>query len=207
MKVLVFSDLHIGSIQSSATCESIKDICIKENPDEVVFAGDTFEFLVSKENSFFNYLVLRVLLAKFKVVFLKGNHDTQIGKLEYNLEINNKKVKIIHGYEFEAPCTLFCDPILVPINEFILKYFKVNIQQFLRKITSKQYPEGIFPKKLYKQRCKVIKYLRGDVDILISGHTHVTEITRYSDFTYANAGNWENYLVLDEEGVRIEKTK
>ena len=47
---IVFSDLHLGSRQSTVTMESIFGIIKKHNPTVVVYAGDTVDLFASVKN-------------------------------------------------------------------------------------------------------------------------------------------------------------
>ena len=115
-KVFITGDLHLGDItfeQEAKLVEKLK----QDKFDLVVFGGDTFDTwrkslpeILSRYDQLFKFLQRM----KSKVVFIRGNHDMEIDylkKLGFGVRKNlkyttpgGKKIKIIHGHEFDKDC-------------------------------------------------------------------------------------------------------
>ena len=200
--ILVFSDLHFGSLQSNITIEKLKKIVEEENPVLVIFAGDTVDLYVKRENIKYLEMITRVVPQAY---FLKGNHDPLIKIQHKDLRVNNVKIKVMHGNEFDKTPS-WLDNIMVKINEFVLKYTGFNLHSFLKRILEKQFPEGKFYPPLYKVREKTINKYKNLVDIIIVGHTHYAEISRHENLTYVNVGDWKTYVKIHQNSyVEIKK--
>jgi len=194
--ILVFSDLHLGSLRSNIRLEDIENIVNKIQPDTIIFNGDTIDCMVYED---FNDL--KDELKKLgNCVFIRGNHDENVGEHDnVYYTINNKRIKIFHGHSYGSGLR-FLDKISTKINEWILKYLKSDLQLFFRRILSKQFKEGRYIQYLYNQRCELIEeFEKLDYDVVISGHTHYPEHSKQQNFTYINVGNWKNYVTIDDE--------
>lgn len=203
MIALFFSDLHIGSRQSSMTVNKLVSIVESERPDRVYFIGDTVDLFVSSEQVLSRLKNLMSRLVN-QCIFINGNHDSVYGQDILCTNVGQYRVRMMHGHVFESRWVSFIDPIAVKINEIILAVTGVNCQALLRGWLKQDYPEGQFVPRLYEQRAKVLEHGHG-VDVLITGHTHYPEITRVQDLLYVNPGNWETYVKLENNQFSIVK--
>lgn len=207
MKTLVFSDLHIGSKQSNLSVDKVITVVCGENPNKVIFAGDTVDLSVCESNEILIWdLECELKRVGVKSVFINGNHEYGFFDLDgYSYKDNNKDIFIFHGHQYEPWIVEVIDPILIKINEFILNLTGFNFQYWFREKGEADFPEGRFLPKLYNQRAEVIKKLK-DYDIVISGHTHYPEVTEFEDDKiYANPGNWESYLIVNNGQVELRR--
>ncbi len=196
---ILFSDLHLGSRQSTVTVESISGIIKKNNPAVVVYAGDTVDLFASEKN--IKYLD-ELKAIPVRNIFLAGNHDP-IETFEQSLvfDLNGKKIKIFHGHNEESWLFRCLDKPTTKINEIVLRMFKFNIQKCLRCLFAKEYDGKKYVPCLYKQMMRIIdRYKNGYFNVVITGHTHYTERREKEKFLYVNAGDWKNYAIIYETG-------
>lgn len=198
--ILFFSDLHIGSKQSPRKPADIISICNYLSATHVYFVGDTIDLMLSEDNRIFLEEIKRNL--KIPHTFINGNHDAVFGQDILTISYSNFKIRMLHGHQYESRITTLLDPITVVLNEVILKITGLNLQKILRSITTKTFPEGPYPIKLYNQRKQVLEHGYG-VDFLISGHTHCPEVSQQIYGYYCNPGNWETFLSISEDGPKI----
>ena len=196
---IVFSDLHLGSRQSTVTVESISGIIKKHNPTVVVYAGDTVDLFASVKN--ITYLD-KLKAIPGKNIFLAGNHDP-IETFEQSVifDLNGKKIKIFHGHNEEPWYARWSDWLATKINEFILQITKFNIQNWARRKFAKEFDGKKYVPYLYKEMMTIIdEYKNGYFDVVISGHTHYAERREIGKFLYINLGDWNNYAIIYETG-------
>ena len=201
MKILILSDLHIGSRQSDVSVNTIHALVQKLTPSLVILAGDTLDLLANDN------LIIKVNNeCLHKAILLRGNHDLSISQKESTeFSINGKKAIVFHGHQY-ATKSIFDAKFWVRVNEFFIKTFKVNFQNIGRRTLSKDYPEGEYLPDLYEQRSKILEeYKNKDFDIVISGHTHYPEVTKFENFTYVNVGNWEWACIIDSDGIKLHR--
>ena len=188
--ILLFSDLHIGSVQSTCTVDKIKSIIDMHHPRKVYFVGDTLDIWAHPK-----YMSSMVELLKVpNSVFINGNHDPIWGKELETITIAGKRVLLFHGHQYDG-CTF--DKYLTKINEFCVKYLHINLQLFLRKLTTERLNGEYYVSALLKQRNEIIKDFCDKFDLVITGHTHCPEKTD----KYVNLGNWKNFTTIDEDGT------
>ena len=121
--------------------------------------------------------------------------------MDYAFEYCGKKFLVVHGHIFDNLESSVLVRSLYWINDKIVKYLKVNIQDGLRSLTSKRYTEGKYAKSLYESRSRLIKYFMStEYDVIISGHTHYPELTTIMDKTIVNTGFWDNYTIINDDG-------
>lgn len=207
--VFITGDLHLGDVIFKDEDNLIK--IIKENKFScLVFGGDTFDpwrgksikDLIADYGQLFKYLQN----LKSKVVFIKGNHDQDIEflqnlgfevaeKFEY-LNGQDKKVKIIHGHEFDSDYKAFefltkkvarCEEF---INEQLQKISNKHFVRFLRLLNDFDL------KRIWKNFNKDFKKMK-DVDVLLFGHTHVPWQGEKEGVKIINWGGWQRDFDLE----------
>jgi predicted phosphodiesterase len=204
---LVFSDLHLGSRQSTVTVEIISGLIRKLNPPVVVFAGDTVDLFASKNN--LRYLDELKGIPGRKI-FLSGNHDP-IETFEESVifDVNGKKIKIFHGHNEEPFYGRCFDWPATKINEFLLRIIKFNLQNRARSFWAEEHDGKKYVPYLYaemkniveKQITKIVdEYKNGYFDIVITGHTHYTERWEVGRYLYINMGDWNHYAIIYDSG-------
>jgi predicted phosphodiesterase len=196
---LLFSDLHLGSRQSTVTVESISGIIKKQNPTVVIYAGDTVDLFASVDN--IKYLD-ELKTIPVRNIFLAGNHDP-IKTFEQSVifDLKGKKIKIFHGHNEESWWGRCIDKPTTKINEIVLRITKFNLQKWVRRVFAKDYGGKKYVPSLYKQMMRIIdKYKNGYFDVVITGHTHYIERRKIGKFLYINAGDWNNYAIIYETG-------
>jgi predicted phosphodiesterase len=196
---VVFSDLHLGSRQSTVTAESISGIIKKHKPPVVVYAGDTVDLFASEKN--IRHLD-ELKAIPIRNIFLAGNHDP-IETFDQSVifDLNGKKINIFHGHIEESWWGRCFDKPTTKINEIVLRITKFNLQKWVRRVFAKEYDGKKYVPSLYKQMMRIIdKYKNGDFDVVVTGHTHYTERREIGKFVYINLGDWNNYAIIYETG-------
>lgn len=196
--ILVFSDLHLGSKQSTFSIEKLNKLVALYNPIQIICIGDTTDLYISeKYKKFYSEFPTNTL-------FLQGNHDNIFPQQYCELTLYNKKIILFHGHQFAK--NPFFEKYTVKINEFFLRLLGINFQQLGRDIFGKQYPEGKFLPSLYAERTRLLTtYKEKNYDIVISGHTHYPEISEQEKFKYINVGYWDYCLLLNDDGSFEQK--
>ena len=199
-KVMVISDLHLGDprLAVSSIISMIKAV-EKEKPELLIFAGDTYEDIFSGPGYIY---VLRKLFSDVeKVVFLSGNHDGKVHKIQIEDEdlllgkvcvgtCGGKSFVVEHGHRFDSFWKKLpgVGRFIVFLNILLFLVFKFDFQKW---VWSKTDAHG----RMKKQHTRVKKYWKG-FDIVISGHTHVPILEE----GYANGGDWvhnSSYVIID----------
>lgn len=214
---LIISDIHIGShhYQPEALIELLK----VEQYDELILAGDIIDLI--KVPTFTKNclnLIKEIMNAK-KVIYITGNHDVAfldwdkselfgITFLEqYNIIVNDRKIRIIHGDQFQSGFikTLGAIKILSVLQDQIERLTGFDITKFLH--------EKIL-KRLELKNIENILIENDDIDVLIMGHTHTPEALVWirpgqNNKTYVNSGDWVSsctYVTIESSGeVRLRK--
>lgn len=211
MKVLVFSDIHLGSF----VCERTKLIELLnsegENVDKIIIAGDLFDSINCHLSSK-DWKILKILskLSQHKPIFwVRGNHDEPHPEIissllglnlvnEYSFVSGEKTFFILHGHIYDSfitdrpLITYIADRIYfflqyIDRSGIIARFAKYNSKTFLRCADK------------IKQKC-LLTY--SNVDYILCGHTHKPEI----DGRFINCGSFtENpcSYVLINNGVPI----
>ena len=220
--VLMLGDLHLGDINFNLEKELIEVIKSKKF-DCIIIGGDTFDTWrgISVEELIVKYKkIFSLLKQKKNVIFLKGNHDTNLDELEksgfivknhYNyLTSRKKKVKVLHGHEFDKYRNYF--EILGKITSYaeekinrILKWFHIPIALRVVRLWF-----GLDRPTLWLALRRK-HYIYSDTDYLIFGHTHTPMYGTMKGIRYYNWGSWQrdrgyrpSYVINKENDFRIE---
>jgi UDP-2,3-diacylglucosamine pyrophosphatase LpxH len=214
---LIISDIHLGDKDCRA--EDLLKVLKKNKSKYIIIAGDLFDHhnLSRLKKEHWKVLSkLRKLSKRKKIVYLIGNHcflkaefmSILLGfdcRDEIVIQINNKKILVVHGDIFDIYFTKFKF-----LTNFIIKCY-----YFVRHYTP--YADDFF--RLFKARKgglierssrvkeNALKYLKmKNYDILICGHTHFPEY----DGNYINTGSFcekeSAFVTLDKNGkIKLEK--
>lgn len=210
---LFISDIHLGSPYSNveALINFLKDNKFKK----IYLCGDIFDFLVINKNFFwsntFNLFIQKILKISnkgTKIYYIAGNHDALIRKLHgykfgnikitnsaYYKTINNKKIKITHGDEYDYH-----------IKNKNIVYFLGTIGYSILlglngifKLFFKDFSLSFYVKRKIKKSFEVITKYRQlllntveeeNINGIISGHTHFAELNIENGKLIGNCGCW-----------------
>lgn len=220
-KVLLLGDLHIGDVNFTLENELVQLV----NSDEfdcIIIGGDTFDpwrgegvaELMLAHHSLFEALKHK------NVIFLRGNHDNDLEELEKSgftvkafyeyLTSNNKKVKVLHGHEFDRYRKLF------GIFASVLVYSEERINRVSKKLGlpialrfSRLWMGLDLPTVWLALRRK--HYIFSDSNYLVFGHTHIPTSGRIKNTKFYNWGSWQrdrgyrpSYIINDGDNFSIE---
>lgn len=212
-RTIFISDIHIGSTHSNV--EAVLNFLKKNEAETIYLCGDIFDFLVIKKSYFMSELfntfiqkILRKARNGTKIVYIPGNHDELMRKFDEhvfgNISIHKeyihktkkaKRIKIIHGDEFDIifkskqffyavgavlySSTLFADKFIRRFKkDFSCSfYFKRKVKDFFEKITD-------------YYRLLIKKANESEVDGIISGHTHLADLSLKNGIIIGNCGCW-----------------
>ena len=205
MKILILSDLHLGSPMFSEE-STIINLLKSEGYDVIVLNGDIFDvweepFDKIKQKNFNIVSVIREISKKKKVYFVDGNHDPDLDSLKrtfpdviFSKDLQLGDIFFIHGCEFDKFVTKYSLPakILFVPNWICERTIHVDLKGIFRNISfsiankrDKKYYGDLVNDinkaaiDTYKSRCKY----------LIMGHTHFPIIIKTEECTYINSGD------------------
>lgn len=219
MSIFLISDLHLEEKKPHLTKAFKNFINSKLEPhDELFILGDFFEQWIGDdyENNFIKSIkdvLKKISNSGTKIFLMHGNRDFLIGQKfckevgasliedPYTLEINNKKILLMHG---DTLCT-----------------DDVDYQNFRKLVRNKEWQNEFLSKDLFERK-KVAKNLReistlenqnktelimdvnasevekiirsNSFDILIHGHTHRPKIHNENGISRIVLGDWGNNL-------------
>jgi len=244
--IYIVSDLHMGNKSPTDNFYSVEQRFIdfltyfeKLDNSVLIINGDTFEFWQSSMSEVFqaNYLLIDRII-KDKTLFIAGNHDYELLPLSETpllnsqflsnvfeniiLDFSPKKIKIMHGHEFDpfnsAGKSLITGKIITLIfalleydypNSGIEGRFQRYVEPIVRKII-------FFVTSLYKfifinhfnkytseglQGVLETYHQNHPNEILVCGHTHVAGW--WKDY-YVNSGAWVESV--DPHYIKIDRT-
>ena len=99
MKYMIISDIH-GDIYR---LNIVLDIYAKEKCDKLIVLGDLFNYGIDLNK---NDIINRLNLMKENVIYVRGNCDINVSKLEFetpyskDIIINDKNTFLTHGYMY-----------------------------------------------------------------------------------------------------------
>jgi len=216
MKRLFLSDLHLGDFNSKA--DKIIWIVNDEKPDEIYLVGDIVDLWKNRLSNIQQrhqpvFSMLYRISFKTRIVYIIGNHDEKLNRTDNyfrnfffcescEITIGDKRARIIHGHQYDDQIMKHY-PFSLSLNfihKIFIKTLKVDFKKFRFSLSSKKKRRN-FSRVLDKIKEKVIKD-NEEFDILIMGHTHVSEQSKLNKISYFNVGDWiENCTyAVEEEG-------
>jgi len=210
---IIISDVHIGSPQFNQYnlfIDMIKNIKTRN----IIINGDLFDLWANPK---MDYLTIYRELKKITnadIHYIIGNHDFIVNKyiptLKYmNICVDGKNIKITHGHKYDSVCKKpWLDKLIVKINIFFLKIFKIDLQYLGRKLFAKNYPEGKFLPSLYNLRLKAIENIKKEgYDGCVLGHIHYPEKKLLEgNFIYTNSGDWiknKSFIGIKDNEIKL----
>lgn len=227
-KVIIISDLHLAS----NVCRSEKILSFLSSIDDtasmLVLNGDVMDNLNFKRLSKDHWKILRKLrsMSKWlKIVWIKGNHDTDQAEIianligvdfrdELKLAMGDKNVLITHGDKFDF--FMQGQQITAKIADF---FYRI-IQQYDKWVNNDYYYSNLVKSKSKVLiRCgRVVENamtyaLHKNFQIIICGHTHIPCVLSNSSGSveYYNSGSWCNkdhqchFVEIENSIVRLDK--
>lgn len=208
---LILSDIHLGSKDCKA--DNVLKVLKKVKAKKIIIAGDLFDHhnLYRFKKSHWQVLSkIRKLSKKTKIIYLIGNHCFLKAEFmsillglkcdnEYKLELNNKKILIVHGDIFD----IYFSKYKLLTNAVIKSYYFIRkytpfADEFFSIFKSRS---NSFIEKSSKVKENALKYIdKNGFDLVICGHTHVPEVCE----KYINLGSFCeercSYLTIDKNG-------
>ena len=183
--------------------------------EHVFFLGDTFEFwyndrpaLLSEYSDIIS-LLKHLSTGGTQLHFFEGNHDicygnffkNQLNAQIYNecttLEINEHKVFLGHGDELDKNNLryyFFRALLRLKITKLVISSAPSYIVLKIALLLSKASRNLFRSKNLKAANQKFIAFasqkLKGDIDIVILGHSHIPKSVNLPGGYYFNCGNW-----------------
>lgn len=197
MKVLIFSDTHLGKKFEEKKLIFLQTII--SEADKVIIAGDFWEGLQISFDEFVNspWKTLFPLLKKKQTVYLFGNHDKKEWANErislfstqqntiYEFRSGKNVFVVEHGDRFSHPFVTLSTVVSRRIYKYTGKYPIIGhiFERYLLKTLGKKIHHN-----LTNRGNKVIKERNTHVgnNMYIFGHTHAQELDRLHHF--ANTG-------------------
>lgn len=224
--IIIISDLHLAS----DVCRSEKIYSFLESleTEHLILNGDVMDNLNFNRLSKAHWKILKKLrsMSKYmKIIWIKGNHDTEkaeviahlIGadfKESHELRLNNKRCLIIHGDKFDV--FMKKRPIASKIADICYRCVQCY---------DKWLKNDFYYSNLVKSKSKVlircgrvienaITYaLHMNFDVIICGHTHLPDrLTNSSGrVEYYNSGSWCDkkcyYITIKDNNIQLEQFK
>ena len=217
-KILVISDLHLTTNFIKKKYNFLEKLIL--NADKVVINGDFWSYYYNTFDEFLstNWKGLFPLLLEKETVYVYGNHDqgkwsdervkrfSVVQGNDYLLKTGGKKYLLTHGH-------LLLDNKSIEDENFtsfwrkyhvdVIKYFVEAF--FLRTIGRTFY---LFAKKFNDGPREMAKK-RKDIDFLVIGHLHWSELDRKNKFI--NTGlihaGVADYLIIEDGEPKIVNTR
>lgn len=220
MKILVFSDTHLGKKFNQKKFDFLKRIIIQA--DKVIINGDFWEGYKTSFSQFMNssWQALFPLLKEKGAIYIFGNHDKKyfaddrlhlfstLQTNQYRLKMNGHIYIVEHGHRLVS-----IDKVISNIGNRIklqktpkIITESLDLLEFtILKIIGKNFFKLISRRLNQKMKLR-IKKKRKEKEIFICGHTHSSEIDLENHF--ANSGFIKHglgqYLILDTDTNQIE---
>ncbi len=167
LRLVVASDLHLGSIINSHRLAKIIDIINAQQPDLVLLPGDIIEeaLFFKKENM---ASVFKKLQSKYGVYAVLGNHEYSGGHLDLSLSLLEAAGITVLRDSYTLVDDMF---YIVGRDDHMKEFFSEEPRQQLSKVMYKLDKSLPIILMDHQPRCLVEAQASG-ADIQISGHTH-----------------------------------
>ena len=214
---LIVSDTHLGTVHSKE--EALLDLLRRMQYDELILAGDIFEFLRQPIFTKATREIIELISSKPKrTIYIVGNHDDAFAefigsaianiefKSRYDFDYNGRKFRIEHGDAYDTGVVKWRYTI-----QFISLLQNMVERVFGLDLTTWWANRSIKKRKL-RRIWDIIKW-NEDADVFIMGHLHNPEVLIWVDKnekikTYINTGDWIDnctYVIVKEGQVRLRK--
>lgn len=212
--ILILSDLHLGS----KVLNIRKLLWVLDNIEfnKLIINGDLFDDLNFHRLNKEHWRVLskiRKISKNKEVIFIQGNHDSNIEVLiyligakyynEYIFYLNNKKFILTHGHIFDS----FTKDLP------FLTWIFTGLYYFIQKFSGKRQYIPIFLKEISKRLLRVHIKMRNKAvnfankrgaQVIICGHSHLADKSKENNIEYINSGTFCddicNFILIDSLG-------
>jgi len=169
VKVMHFSDIHLGHFRGKAYLEKITNLAIAEKPDFVVITGDLFDGRIRLHSESLDPL------REFKVpvYFVEGNHDKYSGVKEIKGLLRSVGVRVLEN-EVET----FKDLQIIGLNHMAADSETRSIppnpgDTSIERVLAEMEIDSLMPSVLLHHSPHGMKHVSAKgVDLYLSGHTH-----------------------------------
>ncbi|MFZ5434496.1 MAG: UDP-2,3-diacylglucosamine diphosphatase [Calditrichota bacterium] len=215
-KVLVLSDLHLGSPNCNA--RQVLRVLNEIPFDLLIINGDAYDHLnLHRLRHHHREVLARIWELSnngIAVVWLKGNHDADILPLfnkvleQYVIEHDEQRICVIHGHQFDSLLRKY--PASTALMSRLYYYFQLVVKsnkfrEFIK------YRSKSWLKVIGRVRHLAIEYAKQHhYSHIVCGHTHHAEITQVDGVTYVNSGDFMYMscggvmITLDDGPVKIQ---
>ena len=218
MKRLVVSDVHIGSKYYKA--EAFTELLQTIEYDQLILNGDIIDLIKAPVFTKRALKLFKSIDSSKEIIYIIGNHDRAFSGFvgeslmgvkfveRYEFTENQRTFRIEHGDSYDKDWIRygFWIKFVSILQDALEHYFNVDLTSWLlnRKI-----------KKRKLKRIWELLDLNTDVDVLITGHTHIPEAVIWVNEneqikTYVNCGDWishSTYVIIDDGTVRLKTFK
>jgi predicted phosphodiesterase len=214
MKILIFSDTHLGKEFDQKKFEALKQII--EPADRVIINGDFWDYHLCSWEEFLDspWNTLFPLLKERKAQYTFGNHDPKSSfnekahvfcdhfDTEVRINVGDTILRIQHGNKI-VPSIDETMPLLLKVKPLVrLSYifFNIGVRLFGKMFLK------IGTRKNKKMKNWIVKNLKKD-EILICGHSHWAESN--IEKQYINSGlvrfGYLEYVKIEEGRIHLQK--
>lgn len=214
MKIMVISDVHLGSKDCNA--KKLLQTLVSLDFKLLIIVGDLQEDQKPLLDGQWD-------LAKFlyeirnKIIYIEGNHD-QKGKWissaikvktkrKFRLTIGGRNFCFAHGHQFDKIGHIFTEPMIDWLFTVAIKILMaLNVKGYGLRMWLDSFHKN-FSTRVDNH---AIRYaLRRHIDVIVCGHTHVPQhkiikAKKGRVVEYVNCGGWIGslctYLVIDHDG-------
>ena len=195
MKIVFFSDVHIGHKSVERTTLSLRfitDYC--EDADMVCVVGDLFEFYHGYDDYIYPWYrsvveALKGLASRGKrVFFLEGNHEFSMGKYfegytgvncakELSVDIDGKKIFVAHGDMFSrySMARFLKRPFFYRIMDALGPALTWNIAMLVHPFLSRRKKGSDERVRDTYRSFALMKFSEG-YDVVILAHSHIPDV-------------------------------
>jgi UDP-2,3-diacylglucosamine hydrolase len=220
MKTVTYfvSDAHLG-IPMPGHDSRQKDLLsffdrVSKDGESLYIVGDLFDFWIEYKHAIRpDYFIVvshlqHLVESGTQVHYLAGNHDFALGPFlrdimglhihqeHFETVIQGKKVHLYHGdglIKKDVGYRIMKKILRNPFNQRLYKLLHpdigVPLALFFSGNSRTMLSNWLTEEKLAEYRRSAERYLESN-DIVIFGHTHKPEITKFGDKTYVNTGEW-----------------
>lgn len=220
MNIAVISDLHLGCGDETdqfghKDFEFIKFLkFLESNFEKIILLGDIYECLMPRrfgsakhalEKCFKSHAGIISRFKNNKYHYVHGNHDIITSKLfkspsQLQIESNGKKVLFLHGHQYDG--LIQNAPIISEIGAFlggwIIRLGFTPLYKLFSNIDVKYGTSIKFIEDVIKKSA-----IPNNVDIVITGHTHISGKSEMDSRLYLNSGTCSegqfSFLSLDTQ--------
>ena len=212
---LVIADAHIGR-GDSGDLQELFELLDSENWEEVIILGDFLDLWGELNPEELSRSFCKLSLLPCPVMYVLGNHDSYLISIVrdstlnitltnfYEQSISGRRFLFLHGHQSD-PFMRYQRLVKAVIKIYSLchRLLHFDLQRCLRRtLLGKKY--------LISRREAVISTYYGEADVLVFGHFHDPDHSKYFFREYVSLGDWSShrsYAVIDDKGQIQLRTK